>query len=225
MTMAKNFSNMSAEISVEAYNYVAEMARLFSNNRVESLYYDYLINQGIEGLNKAITTYEGECKGAKFVTYMHRVVKNHLINEKDRFLRHKLNIQEPVYKGNDDEGDDNELFDKHNAKMATGFSLMSDDVEDDDVEVGSNSYGTIFFVDKKEKELLKSLILKANKGNERNAHIVELHIGFGCEPMDLKDIAKAYDLSHESVRLVYTKTIKALRSNKNATDFLMSMIG
>jgi RNA polymerase sigma factor (sigma-70 family) len=75
------------------------------------------------------------------------------------------------------------------------------------------------------EDALRGVILKAVKGNERNALIVELHIGIDDEPVELKDLAKRFSLSHESVRLIYTKAIESIRADKAAKRLLYSYIG
>ena len=64
-----------------------------------------------------------------------------------------------------------------------------------------------------ETNALKRVIKKVVNNNERNAKIVELHIGLEDEPMELKDIAKMFHLSHESVRLVCVKAIRSIRED------------
>ena len=75
------------------------------------------------------------------------------------------------------------------------------------------------------EDILKSLIRKAVKGNERNARIVELHIGLENEPMELKEIAKVFQLTHESVRLVCVKAMRTIREDKKAKELLYSFVG
>lgn len=79
--------------------------------------------------------------------------------------------------------------------------------------------------DDRMEDVVKKLILKAVKGNERNAKIVELHIGLNNEPTELKDIAKMFGLTHESVRLVCVKAIKSIKENKKAKELLYSFVG
>lgn len=79
--------------------------------------------------------------------------------------------------------------------------------------------------DERMEKYLKAFINKATDGNERNAEIVSLHIGLNCDPMELKEIAAQFQLSHEMVRLVCTKAIKKIREDKAARQILFSFVG
>lgn len=73
-------------------------------------------------------------------------------------------------------------------------------------------------------EMLHNIIRKVTK-SERNATIVEMHLGIEEEPMDLKDIAKALNLCHESVRLVCVKAQKEMKKNPRIVETLYSLVG
>lgn len=177
---------MKAMISTESYEMVQKMANKFAYGNTRTNLYELYVNAGIEGLNKAVSTYK-ENSDVLFSTYLYRCVMNALINEQKRLERQ--NLQE----------DENVILD--NYKGAT-TEMVDDNFE----------------------EILRKLIRKYTT-NERNAKIVELNIGLNCEPMELKEIAEDFNLSHESVRLVCVKTIKALRADKVAQNILYSFVG
>lgn len=99
--------------------------------------------------------------------------------------------------------------------------------EDDNANVGLENYDgeMVELRDETMEEIVRGLIRKAVKHNERNAQIVELHIGLNCNPMELKEIAKTFNLSHESVRLVCVKALKAMRNDHNTKEMLYSFVG
>ena len=101
--------------------------------------------------------------------------------------------------------------------------LETNDGENENLEEWNGAYDEIR--DERIEVILKQLIRKAVKNNERNAQIVELHIGLNDEPMELKEIAKMFQLTHESVRLVCVKAIKSIREDKNARELLYSFVG
>ncbi len=101
--------------------------------------------------------------------------------------------------------------------------LEANDGETEHLEEWNGAYDEIR--DERIEVILKQLIRKAVKNNERNAQIVELHIGLNDEPMELKEIAKMFQLTHESVRLVCVKAIKSIREDKNARELLYSFVG
>lgn len=101
--------------------------------------------------------------------------------------------------------------------------LEANDGETEHLEEWNGAYDEIR--DERIEVILKQLIRKAVKNNERNAQIVELHIGLDDEPMELKEIAKMFQLTHESVRLVCVKAIKSIREDKNARELLYSFVG
>ena len=102
-------------------------------------------------------------------------------------------------------------------------TLEENENENENLEKWNGAYDEIR--DERIEVILKKLIRNAVKCNERNANIVELHIGLEDEPMELKDIAKRFHLSHESVRLVCVKALKAIREDKDAREMLYSFVG
>ena len=101
--------------------------------------------------------------------------------------------------------------------------LATNDDENENLEEWNGAYDEIR--DERIEATLKKLIYQAVKNNERNARIVELHLGLDDEPMELKEIGKMFQLTHESVRLVCVKAIKAIREDKNARELLYSFVG
>lgn len=97
--------------------------------------------------------------------------------------------------------------------------------EQDDYDLANYDGKVIELSDENMEKVVKGLIKKAVNNNERNAQIVELHIGLNCEPMALYDLADMFHLTHESVRLVCTKAIKSLRTNKRAKELLYGFVG
>ena len=102
-------------------------------------------------------------------------------------------------------------------------NLEENDNENENFEEWNGAYDEIR--DERIEVILKQLIRKAVKNNERNAQIVELHLGLTDEPMELKDIAKIYKVTHESVRLVCVKAIKVIREDRNAKELLYGFVG
>lgn len=180
---------MKAIISLESYEMVLKMANQFAYGNTRSLAYDNYVSVGVEGLKKAVDTYE-EGSNVKFSTYLYRCVMNALVNEQKRMKLHNL-------------------------------------AEDDGACVNLERYDgeVIELRDERMEESVKMLIRKAVKGSERNAQIVELHLGLNCEPMELKDIATMFNLTHESVRLVCVKAKKAMAEDKSTKELLYSFVG
>lgn len=102
-------------------------------------------------------------------------------------------------------------------------NLEESDNENENLETWNGEYDEIR--DERIEVILKQLIRKAVKNNERNAKIVELHIGLNDEPMELKEIAKMFQLTHESVRLVCVKALKVIREDRGAREMLYSFVG
>lgn len=97
--------------------------------------------------------------------------------------------------------------------------------EQDDYDLSKYDGEMVEIKDENMANVVKGLIKKAVGNNERNAKIVELNIGLNCEPMSLYDLADMFSLTHESVRLVCTKAIKSLKSNKKAKELLYGFVG
>lgn len=85
--------------------------------------------------------------------------------------------------------------------------------------------GGIFEMADDNMEDVVKRIIRKHTTSDRNAEIVGLHIGLNCDPMELKDLAAMFGLSHESVRLVCVKTIKAIKADKNATELIYKFVG
>ena len=101
--------------------------------------------------------------------------------------------------------------------------LETNDGENENLETWNGAYDEIR--DERIESILRQVIKKVVNNNERNAKIVELHIGLEDEPMELKDIAKMFHLSHESVRLVCVKAIRNIREDEKAKEILYSFVG
>ena len=108
-------------------------------------------------------------------------------------------------------------------KRLSLHELESNDGESENLEKWNGAYDEIR--DERIENALKRVIKKVVNNNERNAKIVELHIGLEDEPMELKDIAKMFHLSHESVRLVCVKAIRNIREDEKAKEILYSFVG
>lgn len=175
------------KISAKDYEFVKTMARKFAYGNVNTNVYELYINAGIDGLNKAVTTYK-EGSNVKFFTYLYRCVMNAMINEKKRMELHKLE-------------------------------------EDDSVNVAIDTYEGSFseMIEDNFEVALRKAIRKYTT-NERNAQIVEMVIGLDCDKLELKEIAAKLHLSHESVRLVWTKAQKGLRSDNSIKGILYSFV-
>lgn len=104
------------------------------------------------------------------------------------------------------------------------YSLHKLDVQDDyDLSRYDGDVATI--TDDTTKETMRKLINKAEKGNERNSKILELYIGLNCEPMELKDIADMFSLTHECVRIICKKGTETLRKDPMVTITLLGEVG
>ena len=101
--------------------------------------------------------------------------------------------------------------------------LETNDGENENLAKWNGAYDEIR--DERIESILRQVIKKVVNNNERNAKIVELHIGLEDEPMELKDIAKMFHLSHESVRLVCVKAIRNIREDEKAKEILYSFVG
>ena len=108
-------------------------------------------------------------------------------------------------------------------KRLSLHELETNDGENENLEKWNGAYDEIR--DERIESILRQVIKKVVNNNERNAKIVELHIGLEDEPMELKDIAKMFHLSHESVRLVYVKAIRSSREDDKAKELLYSFEG
>lgn len=97
--------------------------------------------------------------------------------------------------------------------------------EQDDYDLAKYDGKVIELSDENMENVVRGLIKQAVKNNERNAKIVELHIGLNCEPMPLYDLADMFNLTHESVRLVCKKAMKYLQTNKGAKSLLYGFVG
>lgn len=97
--------------------------------------------------------------------------------------------------------------------------------EQDDYDLAKYDGEVIQLEDEKMEGVVRGLIKKAVGNNERNAKIVELHIGLNCEAMSLFELADMFQLTHESVRLVCKKAIKSLKENKAAKELLYGFVG
>ena len=108
-------------------------------------------------------------------------------------------------------------------KRLSLHELETNDGENENLEKWNGAYDEIR--DERIESVLRQVIKKVVNNNERNAKIVELHIGLEDEPMELKDIAKMFHLSHESVRLVCVKAIRSIREDDKAKELLYSFVG
>ena len=108
-------------------------------------------------------------------------------------------------------------------KRLSLHELETNEGENENLEKWNGAYDEIR--DERIESILRQVIKKVVNNNERNAKIVELHIGLEDEPMELKDIAKMFHLSHESVRLVCVKAIRSIRENDKAKELLYSFVG
>ena len=108
-------------------------------------------------------------------------------------------------------------------KRLSLHELETNDGENENLEKWNGAYDEIR--DERIENILRQVIKKVVNNNERNAKIVELHIGLEDEPMELKDIAKMFHLSHESVRLVCVKAIRSIREDDKAKELLYSFVG
>lgn len=72
----------------------------------------------------------------------------------------------------------------------------------------------------------KSIILRVNKNNQRNAEMFMKNIGLiGEKKMDYKELSVEFDISAERVRQVCVATRGAICKDKKATELLYSFVG
>lgn len=114
----------------------------------------------------------------------------------------------------------------HNALINEKNRIIRHDIPEED-DYDFNKYdGDVFELgDNETANTIKALIRKSVGGNERNAKIVELHLGVDGDPIELKDLAEMFSLSHESVRLVCKKSTEKLREDPMVKITLFGKVG
>lgn len=106
-------------------------------------------------------------------------------------------------------------------KILNKFDLQEDEnVIIEDIDTLSEEMADGKMVDE-----VKYLIRKVNKGNERNAEMVMLHIGLEDEAMDYKEISLKFNVSAERVRQIYNNTISLIKEDKKGKELLYSFVG
>lgn len=199
---------MQAKITNESYALVLKMATKFAYGNT-SMEYEELVNAGLEGLVKAVNTYN-EDKDTTFSTYANTCIRNAMCTKQGHIKRFDLQQNENiVLDGNgekaSEDGDDEVVM--NNAF----FNPFVEEMEDDNVT-----------------NALKMAVRKTNKGNQRNTEMALLHFGLVDdveEPMDYKELSVKFQVSPERVRQVCVNTIKAIQADKNTKDILYGFVG
>lgn len=199
---------MQAKITDESYALVLKMATKFAYGNT-SMEYEELVNAGLEGLVKAVNTYNDN-KDTTFSTYANTCIRNAMCTKQGQLKRFDLQQDENVVlDGNgekaSEDGDDEVVTDN------TFFNLFAEEMEESNVT-----------------DALKMAVRNANNGNQRNTEIVLLHFGLVDEveePMDYKEISAKFQVSAERVRQVCVNTIKTIQADKNTKDMLYGFVG
>lgn len=98
--------------------------------------------------------------------------------------------------------------------------------QDDNVELDTLDTLTISLVEENMSDSAKAVILRANKGNQRNAEIFMLNIGMnGNEPMDYKELSAKFNVSTERIRQVCVNTRSNIKANSKDMELLYSYVG
>lgn len=199
---------MKAEFSKESYALVEKLAYKFAYSNSSYSYEEYL-NAGIEGLVKAINTFN-EDSDAAFATYATTCIRNAMCTAQKVMKRFDLQQDENVVL--DGNGERNTKNDDEDGGSTCGmFNIMAD--EDSQINV---------------TDALKVVVRKANKDNERNAQIALLHFGLvddEDEPMDYKEISAKFNVSAERARQVCVATINAIKADESAKELLYAFVG
>lgn len=194
-----------AQITKKQYDYCCKLANKFAFGDTRTEAYDLYLTAAVEALISASSTYQ-QGSAAAFDTYQYRCVMNALVNEKKRQGVHALpEDTNACERMNDFDGE----------KSSESFGYDSEYLSCCQVYREANA-----------DETIHSIILRSVNGNERNATIVELSfgIGNGGEDMELKEIAKVFQLTHEAVRVIRKKSIEAMQKS-NAAEILLSLVG
>lgn len=199
---------MKAEFSKESYALVEKLAYKFAYSNSSYSYEEYL-NAGIEGLVKAINTFN-EDSDAAFATYATTCIRNAMCTAQKVMKRFDLQQDENVVL--DGNGERNTKNDDEDGGSTCGmFNIMAD--EDSQINV---------------TDALKVVVRKVNKDNERNAQIALLHFGLvddEDEPMDYKEISAKFNVSAERARQVCVATINAIKADESAKELLYAFVG
>lgn len=198
---------MEAKFTEESYALVLKMANKFAYGNT-SLEYEELVSAGTEGLIKAINNYR-EDSDAEFSTFANTCIRNAMCTKQKMLNRFDL------------QQDENVVLDGNGEKA-------SEDGEDDAVTDGIFTSFTEEMGDSNVTDVLKMVVRKANKDNERNAEIALLHFGLVDdveEPMDYNELSAKFQVSAERVRQVCVNTINAIKADKNAKELLYAFVG
>lgn len=89
--------------------------------------------------------------------------------------------------------------------------------QDENVEMETIDTLSVEMVDDNMEDDFRSLVRCANKGNERNAEMVFLHLGIGTDKcMDYKELSAKFNVSAERVRQVYVNTMSTIAKSPRA---------
>lgn len=177
---------MEVIINKESYMMVQRMAGKYCFGNTLSVRYERMFSAGLEGLLKAVKAYD-ESKGTKFYLFARKCVHNAMVNERLRYDRCSLEMEDDY---------DLSMYDKE----ASGEPV--------------NDWG----------DIVGEVISKEMNGNDRNIKIARMYLGVDRHPMKMKDIASAFNLSHESVRLVCKRAVNAIKANREAKAAIMSYL-
>lgn len=209
---------MAQKITKAQYDNCCRMANKFAFGATYSEAFDLYLTAAVEALIKASETYQ-QGSAASFDTYQYRCVMNALVNEKTRQAVHAM-------------PKDDFACERLNGTTQDGKKVESD-YSEDDLGCVHNRKTDVFgglhdnFREDCADETIHAIILRSVNGNERNAQIVEMSFGIGCEDgeeMELKEIAKVFQLTHEAVRVIRKKSIEAMQKS-NAAEILLSLVG
>lgn len=199
---------MQAKITKESYALVEKLAYKFAYS-TESLEYEEYLSVGLEGLVKAVNNYK-EDSDAEFSTFATTCIRNAMCTKQKMLNRFDLQQDENVIL---DGNGEKEYEDGNDDELVTDsiVNLFTEEMGDSNVT-----------------DVLKMVVRKANKDNERNAEMALLHFGLVDdveEPMDYKELSAKFQVSAERVRQVCVNTINAIKADENAKELLYAFVG
>ena len=226
--------------------FVVSVAKQYQN---QGLSLPDLINEGNLGLIKAAEKFD-ETRGFKFISYAVRWIRQSILQalaEQSRIVRLPLNQVGSLNKIN-------KAFSKfeqeHERKpspeeLADSLELAPDKITDTLRVSGRHVSVDAPFVDGEDNSLLdvlvnddspnadriliqESLSREINRAlatlTEREADIIKLFFGIGCQEMTLEEIGERFGLTRERVRQIKEKAIRRLR-HTSKSKLLKSYLG
>lgn len=99
-------------------------------------------------------------------------------------------------------------------------------VQDENIELDEIDTLMTETPDDNMEDVAKSIILKVNRQNERNANIFMQNIGLTCDNrMDYKELSVKFKMTAERVRQICVNTSKAIKRDRKLSNLLYSYVG